>query len=389
MRFLYLILIVLFSGGVIAAPSEKELREIQTQLRQEKQTQTQMKEMAQSVASQVSSVQRQMVKTANQIQNNEDILSSLEHDLAELEDNKKQLEERLFARENQMTALMSGLQKMAFYPPDSVFFAPQNPVDNLRSSLILKSTKQPLKATSDNLKEQLMKLASLEAAIKSQASQIKLAATRLENEQAAMEKLVNQKSILQAHFESESMDAKTNAEELGRKAKNLEDLLKKLEKERQEKNRKLAQAANRQKPILNVPQPSAVAGAFVKSKGSLPLPVRGRVVQRYGDLTMGGGSDKGITMQARQSAQVVAPFDGNVLFAGPFKDYGNLIIIEHGEGYHTLLSGLTRIDCMVGQSVLTGEPVGVMSSQKPEKLYIEFRQDGQPINPSNWFASKI
>ena len=234
-----------------------------------------------------------------------------------------------------------------------------------------------------------MKLASLEAAIKSQASQIKLAATRLEIEQAAMEKLVNQKSILQAHFESESLDAKKNAEELGKKAKNLEDLLKKLEKERQAKNKKLAEAASRQKPILSVPQPTAVAGAFLKSKGSLPLHVRGRVVQRYGDMTMGGGSAKGITMQARQSAQVVAPFDGNILFAGPFKDYGNLIIIEHGESYHTLLSGLTRIDCMVGQSVLTGEPVGVMSAQKPEKLYIEFRQDGQPINPSGWFASNI
>lgn len=389
MRFLYLGLIILLSGGVFAAPSEKELKEIQTQLRQEKQTQTQMKEMAQSVANQVSSVQRQMVKTANQIQNNEDVLSALEHDLNELKENKKKLEERLFARENQMTVLMSGLQKMAFYPPDSVFFAPQNPVDNLRSSLILKSTKQPLKATSDNLKEQLMKLASLEAAIKTQASQIKLAATRLENEQAAMEKLVSQKSILQAHFESESIEAKKNAEDLGKKAKNLEDLLKKLEKERQAKNKRMADAASRQKPILNVPQPMAVAGAFAKSKGSLPLPVRGRVVQKYGDTTIGGGSAKGITMHARQSAQVVAPFDGTVLFAGPFKDYGNLIIIEHGEDYHTLLSGLTRIDCMVGQSVLTGEPVGVMSAQKPEKLYIEFRQNGLPINPSGWFASKI
>ena len=151
----------------------------------------------------------------------------------------------------------------------------------------------------------------------------------------------------------------------------------------------MASAASRQKPILSVPQPTAVEGAFFKSKGNLPLPVRGRVIQRYGDTTMGGGTAKGITMQTRQAAQVVSTFDGTVLFAGPFKDYGNLIIIEHDAGYHTLLSGLTRIDCAVGQSVLTGEPVGIMSAQKPEKLYIEFRQNGQPINPSEWFVSKI
>ena len=389
MRLFVFLCFFLLIREAYAIPSQQDLKEIQTQLQQEKQTQTHMKEQAKSVATQVSSVQKQMIKTATKIQDNEDILTALEHDLKELEKNKKQLEERLFARENQMSILMSGLQKMAFYPPESVFFAPQNPVDNLRSSLILKSTKQPLKATSDNLKEQLIKLASLEAAIKSQASQIKLAAARLENEQEVMEKLVNQKSLLQAHFESESLEAKKNAEDLGKKAKNLEDLLKKLEKEKQEKLKKMANAASRQKPILNVPQPAAVNGAFFKSKGSLPLPVRGRVIQRYGDATLGGGSAKGITMQTRQSAQVVSTFDGTVLFAGPFKDYGNLIIIEHGEGYHTLLSGLTRIDCAVGQNVLTGEPVGIMSAQKPEKLYIEFRQNGQPINPSGWFVSKI
>jgi septal ring factor EnvC (AmiA/AmiB activator) len=234
-----------------------------------------------------------------------------------------------------------------------------------------------------------MRLNSLQAAIKSQAAQIKLTAQNLETEQAHMQKLFSQKSILQAHFESESLIAKQNAEELGKRAKNLEDLLKKLEKERQAQMRKMADAAYKQKPVLSVSQPAAVAGAFAKSKGSLPLPARGHVIQRYGDTTIGGGSAKGITMETRKSAQVVAPFDGNVLFAGYFKDYGNLIILEHGEGYYTLLAGLTRIDCSVGQSVLTGEPVGVMSSQKTEKLYIEFRQNGQAINPSGWFASKV
>jgi len=388
-KIVVLTMMICCAKGAFCAPSRQDLEAIQTQHMHEKQLQTQMQEKAQNLATQVSSVQKQMVKTANQIQNNEEILTTLEHELKDLESDKKQLEKRLFARENQMTILMSGLQKMAVYPPESVFFAPQNPVDNLRSSLILQSTKQPLKATADNLREQLMKLASLQAAIKSQALQIKTTASELHQKQQQMEKLFNQKSILQAHFESESLDAKKNAEDLAKRAKNLEDLITKLEKEREVQLKKMAKAANKQKPVLSVSQPASVIGAFAKSKGSLPLPARGRIVHRYGDATIGGGSAKGITMQTRPAAQVVAPFDGTVLFAGYFKDYGNLIILEHGQGYHTLLSGLTRLDCAVGQNVLTGEPVGVMSSQANEKLYIEFRQNGQPINPSGWFASKI
>ena len=188
-QIVVLILLLLLTKGGLCAPSAQDLRKIQSQQQHERQIQSQLQEKAQSVAQQVSSVQQQMVKTANQIQNNEEVLTNLEHKLEELNEGKKQLEQLLFARENQMIVLMSGLQKMAFYPPESVFFAPQNPVDNLRSSLILKSTKQPLKAVSDNLKEQLMRLNSLQAAIKSQAAQIKLTAQNLETEQAHMQKL--------------------------------------------------------------------------------------------------------------------------------------------------------------------------------------------------------
>ena len=381
--------LILFAQSALCAPSAADLEEIQAQLEEERKAQTHMHEKAKNVAAEVSSVRKQMVKAANLVQNNEETLTALEKNLKELEEKKVEVENRLAERESQIVVLMFALQKMAVYPPDAIFFAPQNPVDNLRSSLILKSTQEPLQATAEKLKQELNKLASLQAAIKAQAAQIKLAAMRLEMEREKMEKLMQQKSILQSHFEFESLDAKKKAESLGKKAKNLEDLLERLEKEKQKKMQKMAEAAVRQKPILSIPLPSAVAGAFEKSLGSLPLPARGRVVQRYGDTTLGGGLAKGITMQTRPGAQVISPFDGTVLFAGEFKGYGNLIIIEHGDGYHSLLSGLNNIDCTVGQNVLTGEPVGRMSDKETDKLYLEFRQNGQPVNPQMWFASKI
>ena len=86
---------------------------------------------------------------------------------------------------------------------------------------------------------------------------------------------------------------------------------------------------------------------------------------------------------------MVAPYDGQVVYAGPFRGYGQILIIEHGESYHTLLAGIERIDAVEGQWVLAGEPVGTMERQGTElpKLYLELRHAGQPINPLPWLAN--
>ena len=188
--FLFAISLLWMTGTVLANPSSAELKKIQAQLQEEKKAQTELKEKAQNIALEVSSVKKQMIKTAGQVQDNEETLSKLEVKLRELEDNKNLIEDRLDDREIQIIHLMGGLQKMAFYPPQAVFFAPQNPVDNLRSSLILQSTQEPLQATANKLKQELNKLATLQAAIKAQASEIKSVASRLENERGKMEKLM-------------------------------------------------------------------------------------------------------------------------------------------------------------------------------------------------------
>jgi septal ring factor EnvC (AmiA/AmiB activator) len=116
------------------------------------------------------------------------------------------------------------------------------------------------------------------------------------------------------------------------------------------------------------------------------------LIGRYGQATETGLTRKGITIETGSGAQVVIPHDGTVVFAGPFKGYGWLLIIEHSEGYHSLLAGLDRIDNVIGQQVLSGEPAGIMGDLKngPPLLYVELRRDGQPINPLPWLAaSKI
>ena len=127
-------------------------------------------------------------------------------------------------------------------------------------------------------------------------------------------------------------------------------------------------------------------GKFAKAKGHLTKPVSGIKVTNYGQMISKGVTSKGIAYKTRSKAQVTALFDGTVIFSGPFKGYGNIIIVEHGDGYLSLLAGLGSIDCDVGQMLLAGEPVGTMPEGNNTKLYVEIRKDRHPINPSPWIA---
>ena len=107
---------------------------------------------------------------------------------------------------------------------------------------------------------------------------------------------------------------------------------------------------------------------------------------QYGQPLSKGVTSKGLVYKTRPEAQVVSLYDGTVIFSGPFKGYGNIIIVEHGDGYLSLLAGLGTVDCEPGQMVLAGEPVGIMPDDGNAKLYVEIRKDRHPINPAPWIA---
>ena len=143
----------------------------------------------------------------------------------------------------------------------------------------------------------------------------------------------------------------------------------------------------------------APAVAFADAKGLLPLPANGTEIKAFGADDGLGGRSQGVSLATRDGAQVSSPTDGWVVYAGPFRSYGQLLIINAGDGYHVLLAGMERIDVQLGQFVLAGEPVAVMASQKLASagavnigvtqpvLYIEFRKDGASIDPAPWWAA--
>lgn len=138
--------------------------------------------------------------------------------------------------------------------------------------------------------------------------------------------------------------------------------------------------------------------AFELAKARLPLPAQGRRVLAFGEKTHYGGQSKGIVLETRHSAQITSPTDGWIVYAGEFRSYGQLLIINAGGGYHILLAGLSQIDVQPGQFVLAAEPVGTMgaapksgSGATPPSapvLYVEFRKDGRPIDPDPWWVEE-
>ena len=140
---------------------------------------------------------------------------------------------------------------------------------------------------------------------------------------------------------------------------------------------------------------------FPRLAGQLTLPVVGRVSARFGSADGAGGHLQGDMVTTQSGAIVTAPSDATVLYAGPFRSYGQLLILNAGDGYHIVLAGMGRISVGPGQTVVAGEPVGAMGDTRlasavamagggagPE-LYVEFRKDGKPVDPSPWWTDRL
>jgi septal ring factor EnvC (AmiA/AmiB activator) len=198
---------------------------------------------------------------------------------------------------------------------------------------------------------------------------------------------------------------------LSREVEHLQDLIARLEKELDSAAQaaRIAAAAaaaanvqaSRGKPSLDSlkdPGRLTPAVAFASTRGTLALPVNGRMIRRFGEGDGAGGSGQGMSLATAPGAQITTPCDGWVVYSGPFRSYGQLLILNAGGGYHVLLAGMERISVSIGQFVLTGEPVATMGSASrvasilatnPSQpvLYIEFRKDGAPIDPAPWWAA--
>ena len=395
----------LFSAQALMAAdvSKSDLARMEKQMAEQDAESKRLAKQAAEITEEVKTLSANIVKYAKVIQNNEDKISSMEKELEQLQQDLKAAEASFTLEDEHLIKTLSALQNLALKPTESLFVQPLTPVEIIRSAMLLRETVPQLEENANRIKAQLDKIEKQKQQVEAQVKKIINQKEQMEQEHAELKSMMKRKSALRNSIENKSEEAKKKVTKLAAQAQDLRDLLDKLEKERQEKLRKeqeaerkrLAEEKRKKKEeekqradlIKFKPQSIKEIGEnFIKAKGKLPLPARGQIVTRYGEETAKGVTSKGIIVKTRPQAQVVAPFDGNVIFAGPFRGYGNVIIIEHGKGYLSLMAGLDTIDCELGQMLLAGEPIGLMP-EEDSKLYVEIRKDNHPINPLTWIKS--
>lgn len=405
MGVLALMLRPVMAADVSKADLAKMEREVQAQNLEHKKLQAQ----ATQISLELTRISKDMIASAKQIQNSEEKISRMESELETLRADLKKAEENFVVEDDNLIKTLSALQNLALKPTEALFVQPLTPVEIIRSAMLLREAVPYLQENAARIREDLEKIENQKNLVEKQVARIIRQKKILENEHEQMKALVQRKSKIRNAVEIKSVKAKKKVERLASQANDLRDLLNKLEKQRQEKlrrqeeeRRRLAElkaaearrAAEETKKLEEKQRAdlikfkpeviNEVGENFVKAKGHLLRPARGPVVTAYGEQMSKGVTSKGIIIKTRSQAQVISPYDGTVIFAGPFRGYGNLIIIEHGQGYLSLLAGLEEVDCELGQMLLAGEPVGQMSESGDTRLYVELRKDNHPINPLTW-----
>lgn len=357
------------------------------------------------LAAQIKTLRQALIKSAAKIQNQQVQLQAVDARLAALALVDAADQERLIGLRQSLATLGVTLQNLARRPPEAVIVGPGSAIDSARAALLLESAIARVSDTGKRLRLQIDKSADTRRTILYEQEKLFQMTTAYEYEQQQLETLLGEKLALLSSSGGAAAKSQKKREALARSAKSFRSLLQKLQTDIGTQNTaqgKLTAATKADKSARSLDRSrdgstATAAGqgmqisSIMRHKGKLPVPAIGNVVQRFGEPERRGQRAKGIKIKTRSGAPVVAPHDGEILFADIFRGYGKILIIDHGQGYHTLLAGLGRIYSTVGQAVLAGEPVGVMnekqgtSGQRPE-VYLEMRYNGLPIDPLPWLV---
>jgi septal ring factor EnvC (AmiA/AmiB activator) len=349
-----------------------------------------------------------IIGTSDTIKGLETELTATERRLKSLGENEDAVRLSLISRRDILAEVLAALQRIGKRPPPALAVRPSDALSAVRSAILLNAVMPELKVETEALAADLEELNRLRAVIAEEKNRLRGDAMRLAEEKSRLELLLSAKR--QEHQKSVRVleDEKKRAAELAAQAGTLQELIASLETEiesAREAARKSKEAAleakrkaSRKFDPFSDPGRLAPAIAFQEAKGQLPQPVVGTMLKDFGQEDDFGGLTEGQSIATRPGSNVTSPADGWVVYSGPFRSFGQLLILNTGDGYHVLLAGLDRIDAELGQFVLTGEPVGVMGATQWASastfglgstqpiLYVEFRKDGRAIDPTPWWA---
>lgn len=371
-----------------AAKKEKELLAYQEKLRLEEEKKKELSSKISEINKDLKDTKNSLIDIAQSIQNAEMKMNDLDKRIEDLETKKLDIEEKLKKDKASTARLLIALSRIKRTPPEAMIARPETPYKIAQSALLMGNIIPSIQRHAKALKNNLETLTSVTKELSKDREESAQVMAKLKTRYEEVSALMDKRNNLYESIHQDIKAKESSIYKISLQAKNLEDLVQKLKDDarREEERQKEKLALQNENSQIHPENEEYADTESFKGKDGSVMPISGLILTRYRQKDDLGAISNGLTIQARSSALVVAPKEGKISFAGSFKRYGNIIIIEHKKGLHSLVAGLEKIDTVVGQHVQAGEPIGKMppalgTTTKP-KLYYELRKNGDPVNPS-------
>ncbi|MFM9889117.1 MAG: murein hydrolase activator EnvC family protein [Rickettsiales bacterium] len=368
-----LVLMLAALPALAASPPREQLNTTLETLESRKHEAAQLQQKAALNQQQLAETQQRAASLAERLQVSERRVSKQEDALADTTRKLADTQAQFDTRKQEYAATVVNLLRMHAVPPTAVFTDTRDIHALMQAASVLQNTNGALAKQALKLKAQMQQLRDLrrEASTREASTRTERAALQLEQQKLAQEVKLRQQA--QAKLSADQAEAEAAVATLSRESANLQELIGKLEEERK----------SRPTPAKPARKPTGTTSA-----GGLRAAVAGEITHRFGEHKNANENWRGVVVRTRAKATVVSPADGEIVFTGPFRDYGTMVLIKHRSGLISLIAGLGEVRASLNQQVLRGEPVGTMPEGRAPEAYIELRdRDSKPIDPGGGFAN--
>jgi len=388
----------------------EELEAARTQQKNAEELQQKLKADIAAIGQDRAKLNQQLIDSAARVRDIEGKIADSEARLRPLDTHEAEIRASLSSRRSEIVEVLAALQRAGRRAPPALLVKPEDALQSLRTAMLLGAVVPEMRARAEALTNDLGQLVVVRRSIAEERDRLAADREKLNNDRNVLGALVDERQKQQSAAEKDMDAERARATMLAKQVETLQDLIGRIERDLKSAAKAAATATLQGAPAsatpdgkpnlaaLNDPGRLSPAIAFAAARGRFVFPVNGSKIRDFGTPDGVGGVEKGISLAAKPGAQVTTPCDGWVVYAGPFRSYGQLLILNAGGGYHVLIAGMERISVNIGQFVLTGEPVATMGTTSqvasilataPSQpvLYIEFRKDGTPIDPSPWWAA--
>jgi septal ring factor EnvC (AmiA/AmiB activator) len=381
---------------------DQELEAAREKQRQSAEAEATLKREIEELSADRRKLAQDLVDTAARTRTTEARIEATQQRLEPLTAREAAVRKSIDERRAVIGEVLAALQRIGRRPPPALIASPEDALQAVRTAMVLGAVLPDMRGKVDALAADLAELLNLRKTMTAESERLKAEIAALDKDRARIAALTEERQKQQGEREKALAAERARAAELARQTGDLKDLIARLEASLDPAVREAREAARSDsRPNMSAyrdPGRLAPAVAFAAMRGQVPMPVNGVKLRNFGAPDGNGGTERGLTVATRAGAQVTAPADGWVVYAGPFRSYGQLLILNAGGGYHILLAGMDRISVDLGQFVLAGEPVAVMGSgshiaailasgSSQPVLYIEFRKNGTPVDPGPWWAA--